>query len=149
MRSGHGVLGVAAVALGALCVAAVSCGHPSSSMIDHAAVRSAYQAEFFADGDLLVLKAAEPGGTMLVPFDPLLDGNNVVLTVGVASGGNARVRTHCISLTGLSPAPGWWQRLLWREPDGGLVEVGHVRHDEVARQLAADCRHAALRRTGD
>jgi hypothetical protein len=131
------------ITLAFIVLAIASCSHSSRSMVNYAAVRSEYRAEFFADGRILVMRALNPLGVNLVPYEASLENGSVVLDVGLASSGSPGSRTYCIGIERLSLPRGWTEHVLWREPDGGLVPVTPIRVDESGRELAAQCRASA------
>jgi hypothetical protein len=81
-------------------------------MIDYSALRTERQARFFADGNLIVIEAANPQGENLaLDAEPRLDQGRVVLVAGVTSSGSAGIKTYCRNIQALSPPADWPNRV--------------------------------------
>jgi len=118
-----------------------ACALGLSPMIDYSALRTERQAQFFADGSMIVVRASNPqGGNLALDAEPLLDQRRVVLVAGVTSSGSAGPKTYCRDLAPLSPPSDWPSHVYWRNRSGELVHIEPIDQGEAARRMAAECR---------
>ncbi len=119
-----------------VCAFLLACGGPSRSMVEHATARRTRGLEVFAVDALLVVRMDQPGGANLVFYDPVREGDRIVLVAGVHSGGRAGVAVQCFDVGALAPTTHW--TVGWRDPDGALIDV-EVTRGERAADVAAEC----------
>ena len=97
---------------------------------------SGYHAELYADRDALVVRADDPGGVNVVACEPTIDGDAVIVEVGLWSGGNPGVHAHCLRVVATGD---WWTRVYFRQPDGGRVRILGIETGDRARAVASEC----------
>lgn len=114
------------------------CGAGSRAMVGPPGSSAAYPMEVLAEGDVLVVRVEQPGGSNVVVYEPTLEHDRLVLEAGLWSGGNPGEQVQCFDVARLSAPADWPEHVVWRDRGGTLTPVV-VARGERAAALARAC----------
>lgn len=115
-----------------------ACGAGSRAMVGPPGSSAAYPMEVLAQGDVLIVRVEQPGGSNVVVYEPALEQGRLALEAGLWSGGNPGEQVQCFDVARLSAPADWPDRIVWRDRVGTLTPV-EVARGERAAALARSC----------